>query len=161
LDWIGQKVPVSAVERAILPPDTGFSRKNYVSLQDRTQQVFVSIVLSGRDRSSIHRPELCLVGQGWIIRGRFAHRFGYPGAAPASVPATGLQVQREVALPGGGRLEVPALVAYWFVGCGRVVAAQWERMWWGACATGSAGGGITGGPMCWCRPGRAMARPRR
>ena len=73
-DWIGQAVPVSAVERAMLPPDTGYSRKTYVSVQDRTQQVFVSIVLSGRDRTSIHRPELCLVGQGWTIRSRFAAR---------------------------------------------------------------------------------------
>ena len=80
-DWIGRAVPVSAVERAILPPDTGYSRKNYISVQDRAQQVFVSIVLSGRDRTSIHRPELCLVGQGWTIQDRFGHRFAYPGVA--------------------------------------------------------------------------------
>lgn len=131
-DWIGQDVPVSAVERATLPADTGFSRKNYVSLQDRTQQVFVSIVLSGRDRTSIHRPELCLVGQGWTIRGRFEHRFDYPGVRRAIIPATVLRVQREVAQPRGGRMVIPSLVAYWFVGHERVVATHWARMGWGA-----------------------------
>ena len=131
-DWIGRAVPVSAVERAILPPDTGYSRKNYISVQDRAQQVFVSIVLSGRDRTSIHRPELCLVGQGWTIQDRFRHHFAYPGVGPTLIPATVLRVQREVVSARGGRVTVPSLVAYWFVGRDRVVATHWERMLWSA-----------------------------
>ncbi len=130
-DWVGQDVPVSAVERAILPPDTGYARKNYVSVQDRTHQVYLSIVLSGRDRTSIHRPELCLVGQGWTIQGRRAHAFRYPGPGPASIPATVLRVEREVTPRPGQRMVVPSLVAYWFVGRGRVVATSWERVLWG------------------------------
>ena len=131
-DWIGQKVPVSAVERATLPPDTGYSRENYVAVEDRREQVFVSIVLSGRDRTSIHRPELCLVGQGWTIEGRFRHVFAYPGAAGAVVPATVLRVQHEAVTARGERVRVPSLVAYWFVGRDRVVATHWQRMLWGA-----------------------------
>ena len=131
-DWIGQDVPVSAVERDLLPPDTGFSRENYVSVRDPRQQVFVSIVLSGRDRTSIHRPELCLVGQGWTIQGRFSHRFKGPGGPNSSIAATVLRVQREVVLPRRGRTTVPSLVAYWFVGHDRTVATHWERMLWGA-----------------------------
>jgi exosortase len=131
-DWIGQEVPVSAVERATLPPDTGYSRKNYISVLDRTRQVFVSIVLSGRDRTSIHRPEICLVGQGSTIRGRFEHVFRYPGVARVSIPATVLRVQHEVVSARGGRVTVPSVVAYWFVGRDRVVATHWERMLWGA-----------------------------
>ncbi|MDD2763088.1 MAG: exosortase/archaeosortase family protein [Opitutaceae bacterium] len=133
VDWVGQTLPVSAVERAILPPDTGFSRRSYTAVQDRAQQVFVSIVLSGHDRTSIHRPELCLVGQGWTIRGRFEHHFDYPPAGRTAIPATILRVQREVVLPhGGGRAVMSSLVAYWFVGRERVVATHWERVGWGA-----------------------------
>jgi exosortase len=130
--WLGEDVPVSAVEREILPPDTGFARKNYVWLHDAARQVFVSIVLSGRDRTSIHRPELCLVGQGWTILGRFDHNFEYPGPGHGQVPATVLRVRREAAVPKGGRVAVPSLVAYWFVGRNRVVAGHWARMWWSA-----------------------------
>lgn len=130
--WLGEEVPVSAAEREILPPDTGFARKNYVWLHDRTRQVFVSIVLSGRDRTSIHRPELCLVGQGWTIQGEFDHDFVYPGPGRGKVPATVLRVRREVVSAQGGRVAVPSLVAYWFVGRDRVVAGHWERMWWSA-----------------------------
>lgn len=130
--WMGQDVPVSAVEREVLPPDTGFARRNYVWLHDPTRQVFVSIVLSGRDRTSIHRPELCLVGQGWTILGRFNHDFEHPGPGHGKVPATVLRVVREMAAPRGGRVAVQSLVAYWFVGRDRVVASHWERMWWSA-----------------------------
>ena len=71
-EWEGQAADISAIEREVLPADTGFSRKNYVSLQRPNERVFLSIVLSGRDRTSIHRPEICLVGQGWTITQRNA-----------------------------------------------------------------------------------------
>ena len=127
-DWAGQAAEVSAVEREILPPGTGFSRKNYVSLHDRRQQVFLSIVLSGRDRSSIHRPEICLVGQGWTIAGRFERTFAWPGSAASSIPATVLRIEREITTAAGAKVRVPALFAYWFVGADRVVASNTERV---------------------------------
>ena len=126
-EWIGRRAEVSAVEREVLPPDTGFSRKDYVALSDSTQRVFLSVVLSGRDRTSIHRPELCLVGQGWTIGATSGHRFSYPGIPARDFPATVLQVQREVRTPRG-TLTVPQLVVYWFIGGDTVVASHWERL---------------------------------
>jgi len=126
-EWIGRQTEVTAAEREILPPDTGFSRKIYVSLADPSHQVLLSIVLSGRDRTSIHRPELCLVGQGWTIEGASEHRFHNPGAGGADFPATVLRVRRE-ADAGPGRVAVPQLVAYWFRSGDAVVATHWERL---------------------------------
>ncbi len=138
VDWAGQHADISPVEREVLPPDTGFSRKNYVSLRDRSQQVYLSIVLSGRDRTSIHRPEICLVGQGWTIVGRTTHAFSWPAAAAtrgskpgktfAPVPATLLRIEREFTTKRGEKVKVPALFAYWFVGADRVVASNTERV---------------------------------
>ena len=126
-DWIGRVVEVSAVEREILPPDTGFSRKSYVALADPGRPVFLSIVLSGRDRTSIHRPELCLVGQGWTIDDTSGHRFAYPAPGGGSgFPATVLHVRHEM-MTARGRAAVPQLVAYWFVSSDAVVATHWER----------------------------------
>jgi len=127
LDWAGQNAPVSAVEREVLPPDTGYARKNYVSLRDRREQVFLSIVLSGRDRTSIHRPEICLVGQGWTIRSREAHEFSVAGRR---IPATLLHIEREVTNARGEKVRLPALLVYWFVGADRVVASHWERVFY-------------------------------
>ena len=126
-EWFGRRAEVSAVEREILPPDTGFSRKLYHAAADARQRVFLSIVLSGRDRSSIHRPELCLVAQGWTVVGATEHRFRSRGGAEASFPATVLHVQREVATPRG-KSVVPQLVAYWFVGGDAVVATHGRRL---------------------------------
>jgi len=125
-DWMGQEAEISAVERELLPEDTGYARRNYVSLDDRSRQVFVSVVLSGQDRTSIHRPELCLVGQGWSIVGQNSGNFE---AGSSLIPATWLSLRREVVGLGGQRREVPALFAYWFVGRDRVVATTGERLW--------------------------------
>jgi hypothetical protein len=119
---------VTAAEREILPPDTGFSRKTYVALADPESPVFLSIVLSGRDRTSIHRPELCLVAQGWTIAGAETHRFAYPDRPGGlTFPSTVLHVQLERTTPRG-RQVVPQLVAYWFVSSDAVAATHWERL---------------------------------
>jgi EpsI family protein len=134
-EWTGRLVPVSSIEREILPADTGFSRRLYFNDRDPAKQVFLSIVLSGRDRTSIHRPELCLVGQGWTITGRDEHTFDYPqrpAAGAQKFPATVLRVRREVPAPATagkprGPQIVPQLTVYWFVSGDRVVASHWER----------------------------------
>ena len=126
IEWTGRTVPVSPVEREILPPDTGFSRKIYFNHRDASKQVFVSIVLSGRDRTSIHRPEICLVGQGWTITGRTEHEFSFPLRADAKFSASLLRVRREMPAPtvAGQPVSVPQLTAYWFVSGDAVVATH-------------------------------------
>jgi len=128
-EWIGRRAEVTTVERTLLPADTGFSRRSYVSVADPAHAVFVSIVLSGRDRTSIHRPEICLVGQGWTLVDAQPHAFRGTRAGER-VPATLLRTERT--LPGGTR-PAPALVAYWFVDGDTVVATQAERLWRDAC----------------------------
>ena len=128
VDWAGQNTEITPIEREILPADTGYSRKMYVSLLDRRQQVFLSIVLSGRDSTSIHRPELCLVGQGWTITGQTAHAFSRPDTKALLVPATVLRIEREFTTTQGKKVKVPGLFAYWFVGADKVVPSNTARV---------------------------------
>lgn len=121
-EWIGRRAEVTAVEREILPEDTGFSRRNYVQVQGGAHAVFVSIVLSGRDRTSIHRPELCLVGQGWTIAASGERRLRLGEAL--SVPVTLLSMERRE--PRTGQ-RVPSIVAYWFVSSGELESSHWRR----------------------------------
>jgi EpsI family protein len=123
--WIGQDAAVTAIEREILPKDTGFSRKAYLSHRDPTKAVLLSIVLSGRDRTSIHRPELCLVGQGWTLTESGAQAFAFP--ARGKFPATLLRVRKETPTTRGTQVTTQ-LVAYWFVSEDAVVATHWERI---------------------------------
>jgi exosortase len=52
-------------EHRLLPADTEFVKKKYLS-QSPTP-INCEIVLTGVERSSIHRAEVCLLGQGWTI----------------------------------------------------------------------------------------------
>lgn len=54
---------MSGVERNVLPADTRVERRNYTDLSGT--QYLVTYVFSGRSKSSIHRPELCLPAQGF------------------------------------------------------------------------------------------------
>lgn len=130
LDWAGRAAPVSAVEREVLPPDTGYSRCSYQSLVDPRQAVFLSIVLSGRDRTSIHRPELCLVGQGWNVVGREVVTLR--AADGGTLPVTLLRTEREATDAAGRAVRVPGVFVYWFVGADRVVATHWQRVFYTA-----------------------------
>ncbi|HNC24111.1 MAG TPA: EpsI family protein, partial [Opitutaceae bacterium] len=123
-DWIGRRVDISPVEREILPPDTGYSRRDYVAVANAQDRVYVSVVLSGRDRTSIHRPELCLVGQGWTIMSSTSQDLAWKGGR---FPVTLLQVRREVQTPRGPVI-VPQLVAYWFVGGDTIVGSHRRRL---------------------------------
>lgn len=52
-------------ENTVLPPDTKILKRAYRS--EWGQQFLVSAVISGATKSSIHRPELCLPAQGFLM----------------------------------------------------------------------------------------------
>jgi EpsI family protein len=97
-----------------------------VQVQDGRHAVFVSIVLSGRDRTSIHRPELCLVGQGWTIAASETRRLALSGARAMELPVTLLRTRQVEART---QRKIPAVVAYWFINGDTAVATHWERAW--------------------------------
>ncbi len=126
-EWIGRRAEVTAVERELLPPDTGYARMDYAAVADPARRVYLSVVLSGRDRTSIHRPELCLVGQGWTVGAATRQAFTAAGWPGGKFPATVLPVRRAASTPRGP-VVVPQLVAYWFIGGDTAVASYWQRL---------------------------------
>lgn len=130
--WFGRAEEVSDFEKEILPADTGFSRKIYHSMGMPSHGVLCSVVLSGKDRSSIHRPELCLVGQGWTIEASSERDLALANQNQ-TLPVTFLKVSRSIP---GRNATVPAYVAYWFIGAegdvpsnvGRVAADALSRL---------------------------------
>ncbi|MEO7600360.1 MAG: exosortase, partial [Opitutus sp.] len=118
-EWVGRRTEVTELERQILPADTGFSRRTYVSVKDRSHAVFVSIVLSGRDRTSIHRPEICLLGQGWTIDRR--------QLVAAEPPLPERTLLGTTLIEPRTHRELKTIVAYWFVNTDGVVATHWQR----------------------------------
>ena len=82
--------------------------------------------MSGRDRTSIHRPELCLVGQGWTIQSAGQHCFAASVAGPGGIPTTLLRTRL---IERGTPREKTSLVAYFFINRDGIVASHWERFW--------------------------------
>ena len=65
-EYVSTRVePVTTVEQGMLPPDTVYGRRVYTAA-DRFQAL-ISVVVMGTDRTSIHKPQYCLVGQGHQI----------------------------------------------------------------------------------------------
>ncbi|MCX7818577.1 MAG: EpsI family protein [Kiritimatiellae bacterium] len=106
-----------------LPKDTEFRKAIYQNSAGEAVQV--SIVLTGRERESIHRPERCLVGQGFHIMGGGAERFQLADGRPLDVMVF---LTRREAVGGAG--EQTGYYAYWFVGQGRETPWHLLRMFW-------------------------------
>jgi len=117
---------MSFAEYEALPHDTLFVKSIYTN--DIATQVFVSIVLSGKERNSIHRPQRCLVGQGNSLVG--SERFEIPleGRKPLKVDV--LKTTRKYQDAEGNDVFYYGYYAYWFVGQGRETPSHYERMFW-------------------------------
>ena len=122
----GKLAGMSYLESRLLPHDTVLVKKRYTNSVGR--MMFASIVLSGRERASIHRPEVCLVGQGSEIVDQSVLEVPIEGRSPLRVKVLDMIHRR------GGAAAPQAVYhsyyAYWFVGHGRETPEHWQRMFW-------------------------------
>ena len=61
--FVSEEIPVSEAELHTLPDDTRFDKRLYTASDGCWFQV--SVVIGGKSKSSIHRPEMCLPSQGF------------------------------------------------------------------------------------------------
>jgi EpsI family protein len=130
--FIGLDTPVTDIERHILPQDTEFARKDYNDYAGH--DIYCSIVLSGAEQRSIHRPEVCLVAQGWRIVGQ--REVPIRLLSGHQLVVNQLNIAHELLAPDNTRRTVHALFLYWYVGEGlttpsqytRVLVSSWDRI---------------------------------
>lgn len=122
----GHLETMTKAERDLLPKDTLVLKKRYTSPAGET--VFASIVMSGSERSSIHRPQLCLVGQGNEIVKSTVVPVEMTGRDELDVMV--LDMLRRWRTSDGRQGEYPSYYAYWFVGKGRETPSHLQRMIW-------------------------------
>lgn len=114
-------------EQSMLPKDTGLTRSVYVPNPPPGPTFYATIVLSGDDRSSIHRPQVCMVAQGHDIQDEYTIAVDMgEGRPPLDVHVL------EFARPVEGQPDKieTTYYAYWFVGKGRTTASHVQRMIW-------------------------------
>lgn len=130
LSWQSKPLPVTRQELDWLPPDTTYGRRRY-SLPDGSW-LDMGVVLMGMDRTSIHKPEYCLPGQGFAIdpeQGEVTSiQIGVP--RPYVLPVRKLVATRKLKTADGREETVRAIFVYWFVADGQITASHLQRMLW-------------------------------
>lgn len=129
LGFSSEPRPVTKIEVETLPKDTTFGRRRYVSKDGFWADA--SVVLMGRDRTSIHKPQICLDGQGWRIEK--SERLRIPIARPHryDLPVMKLTAVGAGHDPSSGQtVKLTAVYVYWFVSENHLTADHRERVWW-------------------------------
>jgi EpsI family protein len=123
--WRGFDTPISEAEKTILPTDTEFARKDYKSPEG--DDIMCSIVLSGVERRSIHRPEICLPSQGYTIES--GQVVDVPLLSGHTLKVMNLSLTQQLSTSTGGKVTVPSYYMYWFVGHNVTTPYHMERLW--------------------------------
>ena len=121
-------IPVTSMEATNLPPDTGYGRKYYRDNEGFGAQM--SAVMMKTDRTSIHRPELCVRGQGWNIQKTEVIEIPIASPFPYTLKATCLTSNKVLTDPKTKK-EYPrtAYYIYWFISENRLVPTHSELQW--------------------------------
>lgn len=108
-------VPQAAIVTNQLPPDTSFGQRLYTG--DDGFQAMINVVLMGSDRTSIHKPEICLVGQGWTFDDNATHIMSVPMTRPVAYELPVMRVVATIDTTGenGQPVRRSCVYAYWFV----------------------------------------------
>jgi hypothetical protein len=128
LDFVSTNVPEDKMVVDTLPQDTSFAQRRY----SMTNGFWVSanIVLMGADRTSIHKPEFCLPGQGWKIDEKTNVNIAIGGTHPYQLEAAKWVLSIPHQTPDGQKIQVRGLYVFWFVAHNEQTADHWQRLWW-------------------------------
>ena len=128
LDYSSVPLPVSQIVLDALPRDTTYGQRLYLATDQL--QIALNVVLMGTDRTSIHKPQICLPAGGWRIDQTRLAFVPVSQPHPYELPITRLTISREVTVPGGAPVVQRGIYVYWFVADNEITAEHGQRMWW-------------------------------
>ncbi len=128
LNFKSKELPVAKVVNDWLPKDTVYGQRVYEAGDGFWLQA--TVVLMGADRTSIHKPEYCLTGQGFQTRKTERDAIEVLQPHPYQLSVVKMTVHREATTPEGQRIPQSALYVYWFVADQQLTADHNERMLW-------------------------------
>jgi hypothetical protein len=131
LDFDSKKLEVDDIVLAALPKDTSFGQRRYRAADGFTLDL--RVILMGRDRTSLHKPQFCLTGAGWHINDGASQETTLKIDHPSSYELPIVELVANTALSVDGRTQpVSGIYVYWYVADDAVSAgtAGFQRMWW-------------------------------
>lgn len=112
----------SLAERSMLPKGTEIGRRLFTEPGGRS--MLVSVVLSGPEQKSIHRPQQCLPAQGNVIEAAEVVDVARPDAKPLKVMWLDVRSRKVAGETGQG------FFVYWFADGHRETPYHFERLFW-------------------------------
>jgi hypothetical protein len=128
LDFTSTNMPEPEVVVGYLPKDTSYAGRLYTATNGL--QINSTIILMGADRTSIHKPDYCLPGQGWSINEKTVVNIPVAGPQNYQLPVAKWIVGNVYQTPDGQKHEVSGLYVFWFVADGEQTTDNYQRMWW-------------------------------
>lgn len=125
-EYTSTNLPVEKIELEMLPPDTTYGRRAYHSSD---AAIMTSVVLMGTDRTSIHKPQYCLTGQGESIVANEVITIPIAEPHPYELKVMKLSTTKQHPLGGGKFATISGIYLYWFVADGHLTPHHGERMW--------------------------------
>ncbi len=101
--------PISIGEKKLLPDNTPIFRREYI--RDGSLPIQATIVFSGIERRSIHRPQTCLVSQGNRITNEYP--YDVKTGPDSTLEITILELQQFYGEADGTKTSVSSIYAYW------------------------------------------------
>ena len=108
----GREFDMTASEKNLLDEGVRLSRNVYASGTGR--QMMATVILSGYEKRSLHRPEVCLPNQGWTVTSRTAVPLHLADGRDITVMM--MRIFRDVESQPGVHLRVRAINFYWYIG---------------------------------------------
>lgn len=131
LDFTSTNVPEPQKVVDWLPKDTSYAERHYQAADEVPPYgIYGTIVMMGTDRTSIHKPEYCLPGQGFSILKRSTETLSIGGPHPYQLPVAKWVVSNLFQQPDGRKVEIHGLYVFWFVAPDEFTTSNWERIWW-------------------------------
>ncbi|MEO5802627.1 MAG: exosortase-associated EpsI family protein [Verrucomicrobiota bacterium] len=124
--YFSRSLPVSAMELQTLPKDTTYGKRRYWNNDGANADV--SVILMGQDRTSLHKPQFCLSGQGWTIEQTEIVNVKIDRPYPYELPLLKLTASCRIKDQNGQPIDVRGIYAYWFVADKKIGIAD-QRMW--------------------------------
>jgi hypothetical protein len=128
LDFTSTNMPEPEVVLGYLPKDTSFAERIYTAPDGF--QASGTVILMGADRTSIHKPDYCLPGQGWTINEKTVVNLPVSGAKNFQLPVAKWVIGNSFQAAGGKKVQVGGIYVFWFAADGEQTTDDHQRMWW-------------------------------
>lgn len=130
--YVGYSLPPSEEEKKWLPKDTGLLKMQYLpeEMDPRNRDalehgISASLILSGNDRRSLHRPQVCLRAQGWHIAKREVVTVKVAGQ---DLEVMDFTLRRKINNEDGTVTNVRAQYVYWWIGAKTTTPSDFKRI---------------------------------